>query len=89
MNLQVAWASKSGERQGYLTQDELPPACDRAIPLVVGEDGNVVTASALGGAVLRVESPWTEDGERLARVAKNGGYDIDWFQAGRSETPPS
>jgi hypothetical protein len=82
MNLQVTWATESGEpHRGYLTQGELPATCDRTMPLVVGEDGNAVVPSDLEeGVVLQVTSPWTEDGERLARLAKNAGYTIDWFK---------
>jgi hypothetical protein len=82
MNLQVTWATERGkQRRGHVTQDELPATCDRATPLVVGEDGNAVVPSDLEDVVLQVTSPWTEDGERLARLAQNAGYKIDWFKA--------
>ena len=90
MNLQVTWATESGEQhRGCLTQDELPAACDRIIPLVVGEDGNAVTPNDLEGVVLQVTTPWTEDGERLARLAHNARYMIDWFKASWNEMPPA
>ncbi len=82
MDLDVTWETANGERhRGCLTEDELPDGCDRNVPLVVGEEGNAVRPGDLEDIVLRVTSPWTADGERLARSAKSAGYKIDWLAA--------